>query len=209
MIKEMTQNQRHKQSWIADVMGLKKTTMGDVLSDNYVNQLASSLSNRFAMTETEQVANIIRSVHVGDTHYRGGRFNVDMNYLNPLLVAKRGLATIAKQNFHFLNKMPMIGRTLSMAGITMSEKLLASEYQAINMSSPMNGHGYLVRDLNGRTKTIRDILAEGNNTDASVTFANNKFFAIKNNQIKKDDIIVLTAVGSGWTWGSTILKWVK
>ena len=33
--------------------------------------------------------------------------------------------------------------------------------------------------------------------------------AIKNNEIKKGDTIVLTAIGSGWTWGSTIIKWNK
>jgi 3-oxoacyl-[acyl-carrier-protein] synthase-3 len=33
--------------------------------------------------------------------------------------------------------------------------------------------------------------------------------AVKNGEIKKGDTIVLTAIGSGWTWGSTILKWVK
>jgi 3-oxoacyl-[acyl-carrier-protein] synthase-3 len=31
----------------------------------------------------------------------------------------------------------------------------------------------------------------------------------ESNEIKKGDTIVLTAIGSGWTWGSTILKWVK
>ena len=34
-------------------------------------------------------------------------------------------------------------------------------------------------------------------------------YAIKNNEINKGDIIVLTAIGSGWTWGSTVLKWGK
>ena len=29
---------------------------------------------------------------------------------------------------------------------------------------------------------------------------------IKNNEIKKGNTIVLTAIGSGWTWGSTIIK---
>jgi 3-oxoacyl-[acyl-carrier-protein] synthase-3 len=33
--------------------------------------------------------------------------------------------------------------------------------------------------------------------------------AIKNNEIKKGDIIVFTAIGSGWAWGSTILKWTR
>jgi len=33
--------------------------------------------------------------------------------------------------------------------------------------------------------------------------------AIMNKQINKGDIIVFTAIGSGWAWGSTIMKWVK
>ena len=33
--------------------------------------------------------------------------------------------------------------------------------------------------------------------------------AVTNNQINKGNIIVFTAIGSGWTWGSTILKWIK
>jgi 3-oxoacyl-[acyl-carrier-protein] synthase-3 len=33
--------------------------------------------------------------------------------------------------------------------------------------------------------------------------------AYKNKEIKRGDTIILTAIGAGWTWGSTILKWVK
>lgn len=33
--------------------------------------------------------------------------------------------------------------------------------------------------------------------------------AIKYDQIKSGDIIVFTAIGSGWAWGSTVLKWIK
>jgi 3-oxoacyl-[acyl-carrier-protein] synthase III len=33
--------------------------------------------------------------------------------------------------------------------------------------------------------------------------------AIINNQINKGDIILFTSIGSGWAWGSTIMKWVK
>ena len=33
--------------------------------------------------------------------------------------------------------------------------------------------------------------------------------AVTNNQINKGNIIVFTAIGSGWAWGSTILKWIK
>ena len=31
--------------------------------------------------------------------------------------------------------------------------------------------------------------------------------AVKNSEIKEDSIILLTAIGSGWTWGSTIISY--
>lgn len=55
-----------------------------------------------------------------------------------------------------------------------------------------------------KVKTVMD--KYGNIAGASVPIALDD--AIKNNEIKKGDTIVLTAIGSGWTWGSTILKWV-
>lgn len=56
-----------------------------------------------------------------------------------------------------------------------------------------------------KVKTIMDKYA--NIAGASIPIALDD--AVKNNQIKNGDIIILSAVGSGWTWGSTILKWVK
>ena len=56
-----------------------------------------------------------------------------------------------------------------------------------------------------KVKTVMDKYA--NIAGASIPIALDD--AIKNGEIKKGDTIVLTAVGSGWTWGSTILKWVK
>jgi 3-oxoacyl-[acyl-carrier-protein] synthase-3 len=55
-----------------------------------------------------------------------------------------------------------------------------------------------------KVKTVMDKYA--NIAGASIPIALDD--AVKNNEIKKGDTIVLTAIGSGWTWGSTILKWV-
>lgn len=33
--------------------------------------------------------------------------------------------------------------------------------------------------------------------------------AVMDNQINKGDIIIFTAIGSGWAWGSTIMKWIR
>jgi 3-oxoacyl-[acyl-carrier-protein] synthase-3 len=56
-----------------------------------------------------------------------------------------------------------------------------------------------------KVKTVMDKYA--NIAGASIPIALDD--AVKNGEIKKGDTIVLTAIGSGWTWGSTILKWVK
>jgi 3-oxoacyl-[acyl-carrier-protein] synthase-3 len=56
-----------------------------------------------------------------------------------------------------------------------------------------------------KIKTVMD--KYGNIAGASVPIALDDAF--KNNEIKKGDTIILTAIGSGWTWGSTILKWIK
>jgi 3-oxoacyl-[acyl-carrier-protein] synthase-3 len=55
-----------------------------------------------------------------------------------------------------------------------------------------------------KVKTVMDKYA--NIAGASVPIALDD--AVKNGEIKKGDTIVLTAIGSGWTWGSTILKWI-
>lgn len=56
-----------------------------------------------------------------------------------------------------------------------------------------------------KVKTVMDKYA--NIAGASIPIALDD--ALQNNQIKKGDILVFAAVGSGWTWGSSILKWNK
>lgn len=53
-----------------------------------------------------------------------------------------------------------------------------------------------------KVKTVMDKYA--NTAGASIPIALDD--AVKNNEIKKGDIIVLAAIGSGWTWGSTVIK---
>lgn len=55
-----------------------------------------------------------------------------------------------------------------------------------------------------KVKTVMDKYA--NIAGASIPIALDD--ALKKNEIKKGDVIIFTAVGSGWTWGSSILKWV-
>ncbi len=53
-------------------------------------------------------------------------------------------------------------------------------------------------------KVIRNIDHTGNTTAASIPIALDE--ALKNGKIKEGDIVVLTAFGSGYTWGSAIIR---
>jgi 3-oxoacyl-[acyl-carrier-protein] synthase-3 len=54
-------------------------------------------------------------------------------------------------------------------------------------------------------KVIRNISRLGNTTAASIPIAFNE--ALLEGRIKKGDIIVLTAFGSGFTWASAVIRW--
>jgi 3-oxoacyl-[acyl-carrier-protein] synthase-3 len=53
-------------------------------------------------------------------------------------------------------------------------------------------------------KVIRNIDRMGNTTAASIPIALDE--SLRNGRIKKSDTVVLTAFGSGYTWGSAVLK---
>ncbi len=54
-------------------------------------------------------------------------------------------------------------------------------------------------------KVIRNIDRYGNTTSASIPIALDE--AVKQGRIKKGDIVVLTAFGSGYTWASAVIRW--
>lgn len=55
------------------------------------------------------------------------------------------------------------------------------------------------------SQVYNNIQKYGNTTAASIAIALSE--AVEQNKIKEDDIVVLAAFGSGFTWGSVILKW--
>lgn len=54
-------------------------------------------------------------------------------------------------------------------------------------------------------KVIRNIQKYGNTTAASIPIALDE--ALEQGRIKRDDIVVLTAFGSGYTWASAAIRW--
>jgi 3-oxoacyl-[acyl-carrier-protein] synthase-3 len=54
-------------------------------------------------------------------------------------------------------------------------------------------------------KVIRNIDRFGNTTAASIPIALDE--ALKQGRIKNNDIVVLTAFGSGFTWASAVIRW--
>ena len=62
------------------------------------------------------------------------------------------------------------------------------------------------KKLNLETKKVfSNIHKYGNTTAASIPIALAEAF--NDNLIKDNDLVVLAAFGSGFTWGSTIIKW--
>ena len=55
------------------------------------------------------------------------------------------------------------------------------------------------------SKVISTVKDHGNTSAASIPLALNE--ANKNNQIKKGDIVLLAAMGGGFTWGSSLIRW--
>lgn len=54
-------------------------------------------------------------------------------------------------------------------------------------------------------KVISTVATHANTSSASIPLAID--YALKNNRFKKNDIIVLEALGGGLTWGSVVIKW--
>jgi 3-oxoacyl-[acyl-carrier-protein] synthase-3 len=54
-------------------------------------------------------------------------------------------------------------------------------------------------------KVVRNIDRLGNTTAASIPIALDE--AVKDGRIKSGDLVVLTAFGSGFTWGSAVIRW--
>ena len=92
---------------------------------------------------------------------------------------------------------------LDLSGVTIDEVDMIIPHQpSINILK------IIAKDLGipmSKVKTVMDKYA--NIAGASVPIALDD--AIRNKEIKEGDIIVLTAIGSGWTWGSTVLNWVN
>ena len=55
------------------------------------------------------------------------------------------------------------------------------------------------------SQVFNNIMKYGNTTAASIPIALAE--AYQSNLIKKGDIVVLAAFGSGFTWGSALIKW--
>lgn len=96
-----------------------------------------------------------------------------------------------------------IRNVLKTANVDINDvKLLVPHQPSINILKIVANDVGIPMD---KVKTVMDKYA--NIAGSSVPIALND--AIINNEIETNDIVVFTAIGSGWTWGSTIMKWIK
>jgi len=188
MLKDKSNNSN---SFMQQIFGLEQTRMKDVMTTDYLTELGQGLSDKFAKGKQAQISQMLGQVRVGDDVFKAGRFNVDMNVMNPMNVMKRTLSGIGKMNFKMFDVIPMIGKNLSAGAIGMTDMLTSRDVQAFSLTSNNQGFGKVVRTADGR-RTLSDVLAkDGYGVESqhrvSINYSNNKFFAIEGNKISELD----------------------
>ena len=112
-------------------------------------------------------------------------------YMNGNFVFKNAVIRFEEVIFEGLNHSNLKKEDISLL-ITHQANLRISQYiqKRLNLSD---------------SQVFNNIMKYGNTTAASIPMALTE--AYKLNLIKKGDIVVLAAFGSGFTWGSAIIKW--
>ena len=99
-------------------------------------------------------------------------------------------------------KMPeAVKLALEDAQLTVDDVALLIPHQANDRISQMVARGLKIP----LEKVVRNIDRYGNTTAASIPIALDE--AVKEGRLKAGDILVLTAFGSGFTWGSAVIRW--
>ncbi|MCD6194460.1 MAG: ketoacyl-ACP synthase III [Candidatus Aminicenantes bacterium] len=103
---------------------------------------------------------------------------------------------------HAVEKMPQaVWAALDEVGLTIEDVDHLIPHQANDRISLMVAHKLKIPV----EKVIRNIHRVGNTTAASIPIALDE--AVKSGRIKRGDLVVLTAFGSGFTWASAVLRW--
>ena len=112
-------------------------------------------------------------------------------YMNGNFVFKNAVVRFEQVIFEALNHSNLKKEDISLL-ITHQANLRISQYiqKRLNLSD---------------SQVFNNIMKYGNTTAASIPIALSE--AYESNLIKKGDIIVLAAFGSGFTWGSALIKW--
>ena len=112
-------------------------------------------------------------------------------YMNGNFVFKNAVVRFEQVIFEALNHSNLKKEDISLL-ITHQANLRISQYiqKRLNLSD---------------SQVFNNIMKYGNTTAASIPIALSE--ACESNLIKKGDIIVLAAFGSGFTWGSALIKW--
>jgi len=99
-------------------------------------------------------------------------------------------------------RMPEAVRTgLKHNGLTIDDVTLLIPHQANDRISQMVAKKLQIP----LTKVVRNIDRYGNTTAASIPIALDE--AMRQGRLKPNDILVLTAFGSGFTWASAVIRW--
>ena len=189
-------------SFIASVLGLKATKVGDVVNTDYIGTVSSKLSRYFPDKSSEPLKQAISSAYMGKHFYRKGKFHVDLSYFSPIHMVKRGINKLGGMNFNLLVGVPPVGRNISLGGIMTTDTMLSDNIAATTFRKSVTGTGLIVdsnkvnyptgtgvRTQTHQPKNLKQVVSDAYGDDGvlrdsfGVTYVGRKFYAVDGTNI--------------------------
>lgn len=156
-----TNDQIKPKSFIAEVLGLKPTRVGDVVNTDYIRQVGERFARYFPERDTGPLTQAISRAYMGPHMFKSGKFHVDLSYFSPKYMLSRASKKLLGVNLGLVIGIPPIGRNMSIGNITGASTFLSQEVKATTFAKDTTGFGFIVDVVDKQTgKTVPKTLAQ-------------------------------------------------
>lgn len=179
--------------FIASVLRLKSTKVGDVVNTKYISRTAERTASYFPNGDTSQLKDAISKAHLGKNLFKSGKFQMDLSFMDPMHQISRVMNKLGGINFNLPISIPPIGRNISLGDITGLNTILSQKVHATPFRKSTTGLGLIV-DSNEiaeskfsaksyRPKTLQQLAADSlgeqsvSSNDIGISFIAGKFYA--------------------------------
>ncbi len=191
-------------SFLASVLRMKPTRLGDVVSTRYISQVSERMAQYFPDGSTEPLKQALSKVYMGKHFFKKGKFHADLSYFSPLANVKRLVNKIGGINFNLPVGIPPVGRNISLGSIIGADTFLSEETRAATFRSSTTGLGLIVgsgatrhptgtgvKQHNGPVKNLKELVRDSYRvgedkvvgSDFTVTQLGRQFYAVDGTDI--------------------------